>query len=47
MERVVLGTPRKKFTKEFKQAVALRVQEGAPVKEVARAYEVHPSAVRE
>jgi transposase-like protein len=44
---VALGTSRKKFTKEFKQAVALRVQQGTPVKEVARVYEIHPAAVRE
>jgi transposase-like protein len=47
MEKAALAIPRKRFTKEFKQAVALRVQEGAPVKEVARTYEIHPAAVRE
>src|ERR1700689_1725686 len=47
MERVALGTSRKKFTKEFKKGVVLGLQQGTPVKEVARAYEIQPAAVRE
>jgi len=47
MEKSPLKTPRKKFTKEFKETIARSVQQGTPVKEVARVYEVHPAAVRE
>jgi transposase-like protein len=35
-----------KFTKEFKEAVARRVEEGTPLKAVARAYDIDPAVVR-
>ena len=37
----------RKFTKEFKEAAARRVEQGTPVKEVARACRVTPHKVRQ
>jgi transposase-like protein len=35
-----------RFTKEFKQAIARSVQQGTPIKEVARTHKIRPAAVR-
>jgi transposase-like protein len=37
---------RRTFTKEFKEAAVFGVQQGKPVKEVARAFRIHPNLVR-
>jgi transposase-like protein len=37
---------RRRFTKEFKEAAVLRVQQGTPVKEVARACRISPNKLR-
>ena len=37
---------RRTFTKKFKEAAVRRVEEGTPVKQVARACKVDPSALR-
>ena len=37
---------RRRFTKKFKEAAVRRVEDGTPVKEVARACRVHPSKLR-
>jgi transposase-like protein len=39
--------PRRKFTREFKEAVARRVESGTPVKELARTYDLSPEMVRQ
>lgn len=41
-----LQTRRAKFSKEFKEAVARSVQQGAPVKQVARFHKINPAVVR-
>jgi transposase-like protein len=38
---------RRKYTKEFKEAAVRRLEEGTPLKEVARACRVHPSKLRQ
>jgi transposase-like protein len=43
------GAPRKayrKFTKEFKEAAVRRIEEGTPLKQVARAHNIDPAVVR-
>jgi transposase-like protein len=42
-----LRSGKRKFTKEFKEAAVRRVDEGIPVKEVARACRVHPFKLRQ
>jgi len=37
---------RTKFTKEFKEAIARSVQEGTPVKQIARVHSINPAVVR-
>src|SRR5262249_23643289 len=41
-----LRNGRRRFTKEFKEAAVRRVQEGTPVKEVARACRINPNILR-
>jgi transposase-like protein len=41
-----MGLSRRKFTKEFKEAAVMRVEQGASVAEVARSCEVAPEDVR-
>ncbi len=38
---------RRKFTKEFKESIARRVESGTPVKHLARLYKISPDAVRQ
>jgi transposase-like protein len=43
------GAPReayRKFTKEFKEAAVRRIEEGTPLKQVARAHNIDPAVVR-
>jgi transposase-like protein len=40
-----MGLSRRPFTKEFKVAPIQQLEMGAPLAEVARAFEVHPSVL--
>jgi transposase len=40
-----MGLPRRQFTKEFKLAALQRLEMGASIAEVARAFEVNPNVV--
>jgi len=40
-----MGLSRRQFTKEFKLAVIQRLEMGAPIGEVARAFEVNPNTL--
>ena len=40
-----MGLSRRQFTKEFKQAAIQRLEMGASVAEVARAFEVNPNTL--
>ena len=46
IEELELQTRRARFTKEFKEAVARSVQQGTPVKQIARAHSINPAVVR-
>jgi transposase len=45
MENRVMGLSRRKFTQEFKMAATQRLERGASVAEVARAFEVNPNVL--
>src|SRR5579884_427446 len=45
MEEKAMGLSRRRFTREFKLAAVERLEQGASVAEVARAFEVNPNVI--